>query len=85
MSAVFKEMGFYSDPKAIGWTGWIKTKAGTYFIDNDGKIVLPAADKETKLRPVIKSPSKKPVAGKTATAAAIPAKAVPTKKAKGKK
>jgi hypothetical protein len=40
-----KEIGSYDDPKEIGYTEWIKTKAGTYFVAEDtGVIVGPFPD-----------------------------------------
>lgn len=38
---VIKEIGFYDEPVAGGYVGWIKTADGTYFIDTDGKISKP--------------------------------------------
>jgi len=36
-----KEIGFYGDPKAVGYIGWIETADGIYFVDLDGKISKP--------------------------------------------
>jgi hypothetical protein len=36
-----KSIGFYDDSVSVGWLGWITTKVGNYFIDNDGQIVGP--------------------------------------------
>jgi hypothetical protein len=38
---VVKEIGFYAEPVAGGYIGWIKTIDGDYFIGIDGKITKP--------------------------------------------
>lgn len=39
--AVVKDIGFYGEPSAVGYVGWIKTIDGCYFIDTAGKISKP--------------------------------------------
>lgn len=37
-----KEIGSYENPEEVGYTEWIKTRAGTYFVQNEtGEIVGP--------------------------------------------
>jgi len=45
-----KEIGSYDNPEEIGYTEWIKTRAGVYFVKTDsGEIVGPyeVAEPET--------------------------------------
>jgi len=39
--SVVGSIGFYDQPIAGGYIGWITTIDGTYFIDVDGKITKP--------------------------------------------
>lgn len=42
--AGIKEVGTYDDPVSIGYTNWIKTAAGTFFVEiGTGNIVGPYA------------------------------------------
>jgi hypothetical protein len=36
-----EEIGFYKNPEAVGYIGWIKTTDGCYFIDLAGVIRKP--------------------------------------------
>lgn len=41
-----KEIGSYNDPKAIGYTEWIRTRAGVYFVkEGTGEIIGPFGTK----------------------------------------
>jgi hypothetical protein len=35
---MIKEIGFYEHPDKVGWSGWITTNKGTYFVALDGSI-----------------------------------------------
>jgi hypothetical protein len=38
---MIKEIGFYKQPKKVGYTAWIKTPIGNWFVTLEGKIVGP--------------------------------------------
>lgn len=38
---MIKDIGFYSNPVAVGYVAWINTSDGCYFVGTDGKISKP--------------------------------------------
>ena len=55
---MIKEIGFYDEPIAGGYIGWIKTNDGIYFVDIEGKITKPDIQLAPDMKDTILYPSR---------------------------